>query len=456
MLSTLDIFIIFGFLAIIFFVGIFENRKSINLDKYLVNGRSTKKFALIATLVSTYIGSGFALGISTLGYQSGLLGLYVTISIAVGFLIMSYFFAHRMKKLGDQLNAHTLGDLFLHKYSKRSALVLAIIIAIIHFLSIALQLTAFSTFVSIFTNLNLTLSLAIAAGIILVYSIFGGLHSDIRTDIYQFIVMVLMVVVFFIIVPMKVDILHVLATLPDNYISGTAYQGPAFAIAAIILAIPFVFSSASIWQRSFASESKESFKKALTVGAVCLIIFNVIFVLIGIIGKNIFPNIADPDLVPAQLIATLFPSGLAGIMITGFLATIMSTADTGLIITASSISKDIYKNAFKPNIDDKTLLKLTRFLVGIIGIIGFSIALLIPDILRLVINSGSIMLIIIPALIGLFAKNSYEKSAFWSMLVGFLSVIVLMFFIPNLAFAPAFILALSIFLILKRYPRATS
>ena len=72
MLSNIDIGIVLLFLAIAFFVGIYE-RGSIDLDKYLVNKRSTGKFGLLATLVSTYIGSGYALGISTLGYRGGLL-----------------------------------------------------------------------------------------------------------------------------------------------------------------------------------------------------------------------------------------------------------------------------------------------------------------------------------------------------------------------------------------------
>ena len=451
MLSNIDIGIVLLFLAIAFFVGIYE-RGSIDLDKYLVNKRSTGQFALIATLVSTYIGSGYALGISTLGYRGGLLGLYVTISIAIGFLMMAKYFAGPMKNLADSLQAHTLGDLFESKYSKRAALVMAVIVAAIHFLSIALQLTAFSTFVSVFTNLDLTFSLVVSAGVVLVYSVFGGLHSDIRTDIYQFLVMLLMFVTFFVIVPGQIDIIESFKSLPTNYLTGTAYDGLVFVIAAIVIAIPFVFSSASIWQRSFAAKDTRSFKRALYTGAGCLVIFNILFMLIGVLGKTVFPDIDNPDFVPAHFIAKFFPVGLAGIMITGFLATIMSTADTGLIITASSLSKDVYKRFFKPDLSDKSLLKLTRWIVAVIGLVGFSIALFVPDILRLVINSGSIMLITIPALLGLFAKGSYEKSAFWSLVIGFVSVVVLMFFLPNIAFAPAFILAVATFLLLRRFP----
>ena len=65
---------------------------------------------------------------------------------------------------------------------------------------------------------------------------------------------------------------------------------------------------------------------------------------------------------------------IGGIFICGILAAIMSTADSQLLVCASSVSKDIYKNIIKPDASDKKVLQISRVTVIVVAILAFIIA----------------------------------------------------------------------------------
>ena len=65
---------------------------------------------------------------------------------------------------------------------------------------------------------------------------------------------------------------------------------------------------------------------------------------------------------------------IGGVFLCGILAAIMSTADSQLLVTASSVSKDIYKDILKPQADEKTVLKVSRVTVIVVAVLAFAIA----------------------------------------------------------------------------------
>ena len=66
---------------------------------------------------------------------------------------------------------------------------------------------------------------------------------------------------------------------------------------------------------------------------------------------------------------------IGGIFLCGILAAIMSTADSQLLVTASSVAEDLYKGVINPNADDKKVLRLSRIVVAVIAILAYIIAL---------------------------------------------------------------------------------
>ena len=105
----------------------------------------------------------------------------------------------------------------------------------------------------------------------------------------------------------------------------------------------------------------------------------------------------------------------------------MSTADSQLLVTASSISEDLYKGVVKKDADDTSVLRLSRIVVIIVAVIAFCIAYN-PNssIMGLVSNAwagfgatfGPVVLL------SLFWKRSNTTGAVCGMILGGLTVII--------------------------------
>jgi sodium/proline symporter len=77
----------------------------------------------------------------------------------------------------------------------------------------------------------------------------------------------------------------------------------------------------------------------------------------------------------AALATTLLPAIIAGVMISGILASTMSTSDSQLLVSASVISKNFFHGLLKKNATDKQVLVVSKVTVIVAALIGILFAL---------------------------------------------------------------------------------
>jgi len=110
-------------------------------------------------------------------------------------------------------------------------------------------------------------------------------------------------------------------------------------------------------------------------------------VLIGIIAVGIVRNndigfdrllvlFNDPEKVMPFLASFLLPAWLAGILISGAIAAMMSTADSQLLVSTSAISEDVYHQMINKNASQRSLVMISRICTLLIGVIAFILALI--------------------------------------------------------------------------------
>ena len=122
--------------------------------------------------------------------------------------------------------------------------------------------------------------------------------------------------------------------------------------------------------------------KGIAIGWVALsLLFAVI---IGVIGRAyLYPELLTDgaeENVFIHMIIKLFTQDvkapiIGGIFLCGILAAIMSTADSQLLVSASSMAEDIFKGVVKKDADDKTVLRISRITVLVIAVLAYIIAL---------------------------------------------------------------------------------
>jgi len=146
-------------------------------------------------------------------------------------------------------------------------------------------------------------------------------------------------------------------------------------------------------------------------------------VALGYFGAGYFP---DPEKMMPELALTIFPAWFAGILISGALAAMMSTADSQLLVTTSAVTEDIYHQSIRPEASQAELVKLSRIATFIIGLIAITLAQLPRSIFDKVLFAwGGLGAAFGPALIlSLWWKGTTRNGILAGMITGFLIVII--------------------------------
>jgi sodium/proline symporter len=83
---------------------------------------------------------------------------------------------------------------------------------------------------------------------------------------------------------------------------------------------------------------------------------------------------SDPERILPVLVSQLMPAWIAGILIAGAVAAMMSTADSQLLITTSTIVEDFYDKALNRKLSQRSLVTLSRVVTVLIGLAAFALA----------------------------------------------------------------------------------
>jgi sodium/proline symporter len=125
-----------------------------------------------------------------------------------------------------------------------------------------------------------------------------------------------------------------------------------------------------------AIRKPEEIRDARRIAMVWVILSLCAAVAIGIVGRAyLYPPLegAAAETVFMAMTMETFSAFLAGIILCGILAAVMSTASSILLVTASALSQDVYFPFFRPGAQDRELLWVSRFSVLLVA--GFALLL---------------------------------------------------------------------------------
>ena len=80
------------------------------------------------------------------------------------------------------------------------------------------------------------------------------------------------------------------------------------------------------------------------------------------------------SLIFVKLAQDVFPAFIAGLLLAAIIAASMSTADSQLLVAASSFASDLYKPIIRKNASNKEMLWVSRLIVLVIAVIAYFIA----------------------------------------------------------------------------------
>ena len=130
--------------------------------------------------------------------------------------------------------------------------------------------------------------------------------------------------------------------------------------------------------RFMSIEKPSMVKTSATVGIVWVICALTCTCLIAYFGRMFLAEellpVGAQKMVFITFARDLFPSFIAGVLMSAIIAASMSTADSQLLVASSSFTSDIYKPIIRKNASEKELLWVGRLVVVIVAVIAYFIA----------------------------------------------------------------------------------
>jgi len=438
-------------------IGVFRT-KGITPRRFIGQRNTTGFFLFLATIVSIVIGGGMFFAAGQIGYEAGIIGYIIGIAYLVGFFVLGGL-SYRLRKIVTEDNP-SFYDFFQKKYdSKRLISLFQIMNILLFFVILGGQFVAISSFIKHYFNLASSLSIilvsvGITAAIVIIYSIVGGYEKDVATDLFQFIVIIIGMIIISGIIFNK-SAITLISQLPSGYFNGIGPSGSGYGIVyslgALFFLIPSFFVRMDFWQRILAAKSARIAEWGFILsGFICLIAY-VIFTSVGMYAKA--TGVPPSTYSSIEIFKTIANRWQYIAITIAFLAAVMSSADTFINVAGISLVRTFWPNLWDKAIVTETDITVrkrirTRFSAAILflGIISASLAIIVPDIVDLFSGAFAIIIVSVPAVVStLVSKKVNEKAGFYSMLAGFIASIIAFPFNPKIAFAPGFIISIAIF-----------
>ena len=413
-------------------LGVWFNRKVKSKKDYFIAkgklGPATVGFSFSATQMS---GSSYMGAVGTekiMGYNFVPGGIASAAAPWFSYILLGT----RLRKIASKIKSVTLADIFEVRYYSKFAGMTCVIIMLIAFVPlIAAQLKAAGNVFEVLLGIPYLVGLFVFGGIVILYTVLGGMYAVAWTDLIQGIIMI---AGFAILAPVAVYAAGGFAEMHQQYaqlnpqaISFTGKMSAGWVVSAFIVWGFFQIggSPASV-TRFLIPEDDKTLKRAMVYSVLFQSFIYLSATLIAIAAGVLLPDLAQPDLTIPTMVTQLLPPLVGGIIIAAVLGAMMSTIDSILLLAGSLVVENIY-GSFRKELDPKKGLKIARYVTLVIGVLALLVAIKPPAaILWIVTMAFSLMAsaFTFPFLLGLWWPGATKEGGITAMIGGAISCVI--------------------------------
>lgn len=394
--TTLDWFIVVAYLITSIFIGIWANRYVGNLSGYLVAGRTLRIRLALATMTGTEIGLVTVMYVAELGFVQQYASLYLalyesSILLAIG---LTGFVVYRMRSTGVM----TIPEYYEQRYSKGVRVLGGLMMVLSGVLNMGLFLKAGALFLVAVTGIEPGIGLKlIMTGLLLLvlfYTVLGGMVSVVITDLIQFLVLGvgMLLVTCFVVNEIGIEGFQTVITEHHAYVNPTITDNPSqeshasdigplkMMSQAVVLCVALMLWPAGA-SRTLAVKTPEIAKQLYLLSSIPFLARRTLPCLWGVGAFAFFAT--RPELHAALMdnpdagtlaamplfLAKIIPTGLLGIVTAGMVAAFMSTHDSYLLCWSGVITQDVIAPLANRDLTQKERILSTRIAIVVIGVL---------------------------------------------------------------------------------------
>lgn len=422
-------------------VGYYCSRKEMGHSEFLLGGKKLPGWALAFSERATGESAWLLLGYTGFVFMTGFSAVWVAVGISLGIMFAWLFLAKRFMKEAEKYDVMTLPGYLSKRFESHGQTILwlgtVLIICFMMFYFGAQIAGAGKTLFAVF-NIKPVTGALISIAIVIVLSYLGGFVAVVWTDMMQSIMMLLTLVVLPIVALFKIraadlsimDAVVAAGPTMDSWTGGLI----GFSLGLLLFNnfawfFGFLGGQPQLSARFMALKNEKEAKTGTAVAITWTFLAYSGAFMIGITALTLYQGkkFADVETILPIMILDLFPIWFGGILLTGILAAIISTADSQLLVITSSVSEDIVRNALGIKLTEKQLVFISRLTIICAGLLGLMIALFSKSLVYLIVSWAwaGVGCTLSPAIILTFFWRKYSGAGVIATIIsGFFSTII--------------------------------
>ncbi|MFG2285226.1 sodium:solute symporter [Streptomyces sp. NPDC048595] len=449
---AVDYAVIVLYLAGMLAMGWWGMRRAKSKSEFLVAGRRLGPAMYSGTMAAIVLGGASTIGGVGLGYQYGLSGAWMVFTIGLGLLALSVFFSARIARL----KVYTVSEMLDLRYGGSAGLISGIVMWAYTLMLAVTSTIAYATIFDVLFGLDRSLSIVLGGAIVVAYSTLGGMWSITLTDMVQFVVKTIGVLL--LLLPVAVvkagGFAAMKAQLPDDYFAPLGIGGQTVFTYVLIYSFGMLIGQ-DIWQRVFTARSDKVARLGGTAAGTYCLAYALAGAVIGTAAKVLYPHLGSPDDAFATIVKDALPMGVRGLVLAAALSAVMSTSSGALIACATVANNDIWARlrgaVRKPEAAGEGAhesghesahdeVRGNRQFILVMGVAVIGIAIGLNDVVAALTVAYNLLVggLLVPILGGLLWKRGTAAGALASVAVGGLAVVGLMLSFGVLANEPIY------------------
>ncbi|UCC30154.1 MAG: sodium:solute symporter family protein [Phycisphaerales bacterium] len=434
-------------------IGFYANRFVSNMADYVVAGRALRSCLAIATMVGSELGLVTVMYSAQKGFTGGFAAFHIGLVAGVITLLvgMTGFIVVPLRRM----RVMTIPEFYEKRFGRGVRVLGGVVLALAGILNMGLFLKAGTAFVTGLTGMTsdveLKIVMSVLLGLVLIYTILGGMISVVITDYIQFVVLAFGLLAACVFAVRELGWDSIITTVQS--LKGTAgfdpFHGDGFGAGYVVwMMFTAGLVSCAVWQtavmRACAADSAKVVKRLYTWSSIGFLIRFMIPNFLGICALVYMSR--RPELQAAFLpadgnassevtlaampifLGQILPAGIIGIIGAGMLAAFMSTHDSYLLCWSSVLTEDVIAPCAGKRLSTRTRILLTRLFIAVIGAFLLVWSLWYPleqDLWDYMAVTGAVYFTGAFALLlaGIYWKRASKTGAYLALIAGFTAVL---------------------------------
>ena len=369
-------------------------------EGFILGGKKFSGTALALSERATGESAWLLLGLTGYAYTDGLSAIWVALGCVTGIIFIWVVMAGRLRDETERTGSMTVSSLIAKKIpgSERSIAMLSAIIVVFFFVFyIAAQFSGSGKVLNKTFGLDPFWGVIISSVVVTFYCVMGGFIAVVVTDVFQSLLMIFTLVAFPVVAFLfagshDVQLIKAIEEAGPAYLSFTGNKSGSAAVILVMSGLSWALGytgQPQLLTRMMAIRDHGGVRTARWVatvwtlfaytGAIMIGIFGIAFVHGGTLWQEAAKLSQDAEKILPVMVVTLVNPILAGVLLSGVISAMMSTASSELTVSSASITEDIYSNLWKRLSSPKKMLYLNQAMTFAVGAVAIAMALKMQD-----------------------------------------------------------------------------